>query len=131
MPWDPHSYWCYHASWANACNTPFRGFKQEQYEGGIATPFVVHWPAGLATRPGSVTDQPGHVIDVMATLLDVTSSYPAEHGGVVLKPLRGKSLVPIFHGRRRVGHEKLFFEYLGNRAVRAGQWKLVAAPGHP
>ena len=45
-PWDPESYWTYDASWAHAGNTPFRLYKQNQHEGGISSPLVVHWPAG-------------------------------------------------------------------------------------
>lgn len=28
--------------WANVANTPFRKFKSQLYEGGSATPFIVH-----------------------------------------------------------------------------------------
>ena len=45
--------------------------KKESYEGGCNTPFIIHWPAGLKTKPGSITTQMGHVMDVAATCLDV------------------------------------------------------------
>ena len=78
-PWDPESYWTYDASWAHAGNTPFRLYKQNQHEGGISSPLVVHWPAGLKTDPGSYTSQPGHLIDFMATFLDVgNATYPKQ-----------------------------------------------------
>ena len=132
MPWDPESYWCYHPAWAGACNTPFRWYKQNQHEGGISTPLIVNWPAGLKTKAGATTDQPGHLIDIMATLLDVAGSdYPAKLDGEELTPLRGKSLVPVFEGKQRQGHEKIFCQFSNNRAVRAGQWKLVSARGGP
>jgi len=41
-PWDSKSYWTYDASWAHACNTPFRLYKQNQHEGGISSPLIVH-----------------------------------------------------------------------------------------
>ena len=59
-PWDPNSYWTYDASWAQASNTPFRLYKQNQHEGGISSPLIVHWPKGLKVEPGSITRQPGH-----------------------------------------------------------------------
>ncbi|MGB2824418.1 MAG: arylsulfatase [Phycisphaerae bacterium] len=131
-PWDPKSYWTYDKKWAHACNTPFRWYKQNQHEGGIATPLIVHWPRGLKTRPGSVTHQPGHLVDIMATCLDVSGSdYPKAHGGQALLPLRGKSLVPIFQGNQRDGHDALYFQFSSNRAVRKGKWKLVSARGGP
>ena len=50
-PWNPASYWLYDASWANAGNTPFRLYKQNQHEGGICSPLIAHWPKGLQTKP--------------------------------------------------------------------------------
>ena len=43
--------------WAWARNTPFRYYKQNQFEGGISTPGIVHWPAGLKAPAGSITSQ--------------------------------------------------------------------------
>lgn len=53
--------------WSNVANTPFRYWKTEPYEGGICTPLIAHWPAGITAPRGSITDQAGHVIDFMAT----------------------------------------------------------------
>ena len=53
-PWDPTVRWSDSTGWAWARNAPFRLYKQNQFEGGICTPAIVHWPAGLKTRPGSV-----------------------------------------------------------------------------
>ncbi|HUT95927.1 MAG TPA: arylsulfatase [Thermoguttaceae bacterium] len=118
--------------WANAANTPFRLFKATQHEGGTRTPLVVHWPQGLSVQPGSVTRQPGHVIDVMATCVELAGApYPEQHQGRRIVPLEGKSLVPIFRGGHRAGHNALFFEHFGAKAVRCGEWKLVAQPGGP
>ncbi len=131
-PWDPQSYWTYDKSWAHACNTPFRWYKQNQHEGGISTPLIVHWPGGLKVRAGSITHQPGHLIDIMATCLEAAGSeYPQKLGDRTLKPLRGKSLVPIFRGQQRQGHEVIYFQFSNNRAVRRGKWKLVSARGGP
>ena len=131
-PWDPGSYWTYDTAWANACNTPWRLYKQNQHEGGISTPLIVHWPKGLKVEAGSITHEPGHVIDIMATCLDVAGSdYPKELNGRKLKPLRGKSLVPVFETGKRKDHEVLYFQFSNNRAIRQGKWKLVSARGGP
>jgi arylsulfatase len=116
--------------WANASNTPFRLFKATQYEGGIRTPLIAHWPKGLQVKPGSITGQPGHVIDILATCIDLARArYPVQFRGHKIIPLEGKSLVPVLKGRKREGHEALFFEHFGERAVRQGDWKLVAPRG--
>ena len=124
----PETTWGYIGSyWANAANTPFRYWKAESFEGGCHSPMVVHWPGGQATSRGSSTDQIGHVIDLMPTCLELAGvSHPARYGGHDLKPLEGKSLAPILQGRQREGHQALFFEHEGGRAVESGGWKLVA-----
>ena len=118
--------------WANVSNTPFRYWKAHQHEGGIRTPLVVHWPAGLTATPGSITHQPGHIIDVMATCLPLgKTSYPRTFRGTPITPLAGKSLLPILRGEQRTGHPTLCFEHDGHRALRQGDWKLVAKADSP
>ncbi|MBC8218545.1 MAG: arylsulfatase, partial [Planctomycetes bacterium] len=73
---------------------------------------------------------PGHVIDTVATCCDIGgATYPATYKGSRIVPIEGKSLLPIFNGRQRKGHEAIFWEHEGNRAVRKGKWKLVSK--HP
>ncbi|HUS91708.1 MAG TPA: arylsulfatase [Phycisphaerae bacterium] len=123
------SFSSYGQAWANAGNTPFRRYKHWVHEGGIATPLIAHWPAVLR-KGGAITDQVGHCIDLLPTCLDVAGvEYPRNLGGREVTPVEGRSLLPIFHGRQRAGHESLFWEHEGNRAVRKGQWKLVAKHG--
>jgi arylsulfatase A-like enzyme len=126
MPWNPESYWCYDKRWAHACNTPFREYKQNQHEGGITSPMIVNWPAGLKNK-GTITAQPGHLVDIMATCLDVAQTqYPTEIDGASIGPPRGLSLKPIFEGKTRPPHEAIFFSFYGkNHAIRVGDWKLV------
>jgi arylsulfatase len=127
-PWDPMSHWTYDASWAHLGNTPFRLYKQNQHEGGISSPLIAHWPAGLKTTPGATTDQPGHLIDVMATVLDLGGAvYPKQIGERIIDPLQGQSLVPILRGETRAPHEELYFHFGNDRALRLGPWKLVSA----
>ena len=126
-PWDPKSYWTYDASWAHACNTPFRLYKQNQHEGGISSPLIVHWPNGLKTKLGAITNQPGHLIDFMATFVELTgATYPKQIGDRRIDPLQGKSLLPIFRGETRQPHDTLYFHFGTDRALRQGPWKLVS-----
>jgi len=123
-PGPANSYWTYHEGWAQVSNTPFRLYKQNQHEGGVSTPLIAHWPG--VVKPGSQTDQPGHIIDIMATLLDITGTeYPETFGGDKLRPLRGKSLLPILKGKTRKPHDELFFEFAKYKALRAGKWKIA------
>lgn len=126
MPGPDGTYIAYGRAWANVSNTPFREYKHWTHEGGISTPLIAHWPEGIKAR-GELTEQPGHLIDIMATCLDVSGvEYPETYQGHQITPLVGKSLNPIFQGRQRAGHEAIFWEHEGNRAVRAGKWKLVS-----
>jgi arylsulfatase A-like enzyme len=110
--------------WANASDTPFRKFKADTYEGGIATPFIAHWPKGI-TAKGELRHQPAHVIDLMPTLLELAGvAYPAEFRGQLLLPLEGRSLVPVFQNERLL-RGALFHEHEGNKAVRQGDWKRI------
>lgn len=119
------SYQSYGVGWANASNTPFRLYKHWDHEGGIATPLIAYWPATIKTS--SITHQAGHIIDIMATCVDVAGAdYPKTFKDRPITPLEGKSLLPIFQGKTREGHDAIFWEHEGNRAVRQGKWKLVA-----
>ncbi|MGI9472010.1 MAG: arylsulfatase [Rubripirellula sp.] len=111
------------SGWANASNTPWRMYKHFNHEGGIASPGIVHWPAGLPAKPGSIFDRPTHLIDLFPTALAIAD---AKDDGVL--PLPGVDLIEQFeHSRDRT----LFFEHQGNRAVRDGRWKLVALDDQP
>jgi arylsulfatase len=58
--------------------------------------------------------------------LDVAGAkYPTEFAGNRIKPLQGKSLTPVFR-KEAFEREAIYWEHEGNRAVRFGDWKLVA-----
>ncbi len=131
-PGPETTYTCIGPAWASASNTPFRYWKKESYEGGCHTPLIIHWPEGLKTKPGSVTQQTAHVMDIMPTCLELAgASYPSQYKGNKLTALDGKSLVPILNGAKRPEHDKIFFEHMGGRAVRMSNWKLVALKDEP
>lgn len=123
-PTSAQSQWFCGESWAYAQNTPFRLYKHFNHEGGISTPLIAHWPAGIAAR-NELRRQPGHVIDVMATLVEVAgAAYPEEFKGQPVLPMEGRSLVPAF-ADQEIAREALFWEHEGNAAVRQGDLKLV------
>ena len=120
-PGAEDTYAGYGYGWANLSNTPFRLFKKNMHEGGIASPLIVHWPAGIKAA-GKPRRQLAHVMDIMPTCLEVA--------GRATPGLDGVSLRPTFANQPAL-RETLFFEHAGNRAARQGDWKLVAEFGQP
>jgi arylsulfatase len=59
------------------------------------------------------------------------AAYPESRAGEAIKPLEGASLAPAFAGRAISRAQPIFWEHEGNRAVRDGQWKLVAKENQP
>ena len=125
MPGPPDTYASFGIPWANASNTPFRLYKKWIHEGGIATPLIAHWPAGIKAK-NQWRHEIGHVVDIMATCVEISgATYPAERNGVPVTPCEGVSLTPVFAGKP-LPRRAVFFEHEGNRAVRFGRWKLTA-----
>jgi len=123
----PESWASYGGGWANASNTPFRYYKHYAHEGGIATPLIVQWPK-VVKDTGAWRSQVGHIIDIMPTLLDAAGgAYPKTHSGEAITPAEGVSLLDAFAGKAVERGAPLFWEHHGNRAVRDGKWKTVAA----
>jgi arylsulfatase A-like enzyme len=115
----------YGEAWANAGSTPFRLYKHYLHEGGAATPFFMHWPAGIAAREDWYGEA-AQLIDVMPTLLDVAgATYPSERAGEKVRPLDGISLRPAFTGEALGRGAPIFAEHETNASVREGNWKLV------
>lgn len=128
MPGPPDTYIAYGKNWANVSNTPFREYKHWVHEGGISTPLIAHWPAGIAaSKRNRLETQPGHIVDLMATCVDLAGAqYPTERDGEKIKPREGVSLAPAFTAHSLNRKQPIFWEHEGNRALRDGKWKLVA-----
>ena len=131
-PYLPDTTWSDSTGWAWARNTPFRFYKQNQYEGGIGTPGIVHWPAGLKTKPGSICHEPVHLIDVLPTLADLADAkLPKEWPGRELEPVSGISLAPILAGKTLGKRPPIHLLFSTDRGLRDGDWKLVSFRSHP
>jgi len=124
-PGGADTYLGYGKPWANASNTPFRMYKHWVHEGGIATPLIVHWPEGIASK-NEFRNNPGHLIDIMATCVDVAkANYPKNYKDRSIVPLEGVSLTPSFENKS-MKERAIFWEHEGNKAVRHENFKLVS-----
>ncbi len=121
------SFVAYERPWANTSNTPFRLHKKWVHEGGIATPLIAYWPQAIR-RQGELIHQVVHITDIMPTCLELANArYPETYAGHRIKPLVGKSLVDTLQKKSlRENSRLLFWEHQGNKAIREGDWKLVA-----
>ncbi|MFW6267837.1 MAG: arylsulfatase [Marinilabiliaceae bacterium] len=129
----PETTWNYIGeAWASASNTPFRYWKMESYHGGIATPFIVHWPAGLEGQENTINRGAVHINDVLPTCLELAdASYPELiHGEETMEPA-GKSFLPLLYEDTGSIHDTLYWEHQGGRAIRIDDWKLTALPDEP
>lgn len=125
MPGPEDTYQSYGTAWANLSNSPFRLYKHWIHEGGISTPLIFHWPAGIGER-GAIRHTPGYLPDIMATIVDVTGvAYPQQLDGRDVLPLEGHTLAQAFAGDAADERPPMFWEHEGNAAVRIGRWKLV------
>jgi arylsulfatase len=130
-PGSAASYLCLGPGFSSACNTPFRRHKTWTHEGGISTPLIVHWPAGIPAR-GELRHTPAHVIDVVPTVLDLAGiRKPGEWRGEPIPEAPGRSLVPAFANDVPIARDSLWWLHEEHRALRVGDWKLVAAKGDP
>ncbi|HUZ44830.1 MAG TPA: arylsulfatase [Acidimicrobiales bacterium] len=127
----PHTHNNYPWGWTMAGNTPFKRWKREVHEGGVADPCIISWPSRLAGAGGAVRHQYAHAIDVVPTVLELVGLSPPEvldHApqtdldgtsfAYLLRPGPGAEAEP---GR----HLTQYFEMFGSRAIYHDGWKAV------
>ena len=125
-PGSWRSFLCLGPGWSTVGNTPFRRHKIWVHEGGIATPLIVHWPAGITDR-GQWRHDVGHVIDVVPTVLEAAGAKSDATSAGSGPPLPGRSLIPTLARDGALNRDGLYFNHQGNRALRVGDWKVVSA----
>ncbi len=123
------TYLCLGPGFSSAANTPFRRHKTWVHEGGISTPLVVQWPVGISAK-GELRHTPGHMVDIVPTVLELAGiQKPKEWNGEPIPEAPGHSLVSAFAADKTITRESLWWLHEGNRALRVGDWKIVAAKG--
>lgn len=140
-PGSGETYLCLGPGWSTVANTPFRRHKTWNHEGGIATPMIAHWPKGITSQAKPI-ETPRHVVDVVPTILDLAArskqnaqSLPTEGGAEGAKQppaFAGESFLAdlqtdIARNANEVNERPLWWQHEGNRALRWGEWKIVAA----
>jgi arylsulfatase len=121
-PGSARSYLGLGPGWASNSNAPFRLHKSWVNEGGIASPLIVHWPSGIQEQ-NKLRHNPSHFVDVLPTLVDLAGGNTAIEGAPALA---GRSLVPVLQKDGAAPHDYLYFNHNHNRAIRVGDWKLIA-----
>ena len=122
---EPGTFHSVGSGWANASNTPWRMYKHFNHEGGIASPGILHWPKGLKMESGQILHKPAHIIDLLPTALAAAKvPYTGE------LPLPGTDMLEYLR-QDCPSDRTLYFEHQGNRAIRSGNWKLVAFDDEP
>lgn len=107
----------YGRSWAHLSNTPFRLYKRWVHEGGIAAPLIASWPAGRVAQ-GNIIAAPAHIVDIMPSIMDAVDAVDDGPGASLLAEWRNRE-------KHSTPQRDLFWEHMGNAAVRRGRWKLV------
>jgi len=121
------------------CQKPLRGGKGMFYEGGIREPMFAYWPGKITT--GSTCETAIISTDFYTTFLDLAGAEKPEN-----YPLDGKSIVPLFEGKKELNREAIFWHfpayleaYAGLQedsrdpvfrtrpvsVIRKGEWKLL------
>ncbi len=126
----PSAYNHYNTGWAWAFDTPFPYWKRfAGYEGGVADPLIVSWPAGIAAR-GEVRDQYVHAVDIVPTLYELLDvDPPAVLNGWTQSQIEGHSFAASISDPQLPGRATQFYSMLGMRALYHQGW--LATTLHP
>lgn len=120
----------YPRGWAHASNTPFRLYKASVFEGGVHTPLVVSWPAGLprSDEDAGIRRPFAYITDLAPTLLELAGvARPESLRGVPVAEADGVSLVPMLRdAAAATPHDGQYLELAGQRALYAGRFKAVS-----
>lgn len=102
---------------------PWRGAKQDAWEGGHRVPFVVRWSGTVA--PGTTSERTIGLIDLMATLADLLDTKLPDDAAE-----DSVSMLPLLRGETRDVREYLVAQSAsGVLTLRSGRWKAIFGPG--
>ena len=113
--------------WTMAGNTPFKRWKREVHEGGVADPCIIRLPHASRPVGGTVRHQFAHAIDFVPTVLELAGiASPAVIDGITQSRVDGTSfLYALADCDAPEQHDTQYFEMLSSRAIYHGGWKAV------
>ncbi len=124
-------------TWPDGGTIPFRGEKNDNWEGGYRVPLIVKWPGVI--KPGSISNDVISHLDwfptIAAALGDTDLKEKMKKGPVFGNDntkvhLDGYNFLPRWKGEAKEGPRKEFFYFsdTGNLLnLRYGKWKIVFA----
>lgn len=122
------SYVAYGPGWAQAATAPSSLYKAYATEGGTRVVSFVTGPE--FGRAGEIEPEFLTVSDILPTILDLADieAHNGDFEGRTVRPIRGKSWVPLLRGETdKIWQEDEPFalELFGSRQLRKGDWKLT------
>lgn len=125
LPWNKDNGWfTTNFGWGTLSNTPFRYYKHASHEGALRAPFIIRWPEGLKLPAGSINKEMVRIWDFYPTFLELAGAkYPI--GNTNIKPLMGKSILPLLENKESEPLEYFVSVYFRSRGIIKGDWKLV------
>ena len=136
IPWDrkatgARSHLTGSNGWAYANTAPFRLYKHSGTEGGLASPFIVHWPNGVKVPAGTILNQDVRLWDIYPTALGVAGVPYNPNNEPKVRPLMGQSMTPIFADAKAPGTDYFVSSYEFTRGLISGKWKLSGFEDSP
>lgn len=122
----PESFSNYPLGWAQACNTPFKYYKQNTHFGGVRVPLIIQYPVSIKNG-GAICKQFHHAIDIMPTVMDVLNiQAPKTYKGIEQIDIHGKSMKYTFNGKNLPSARNTqYFLMNGNRGIWHDGWVAV------
>ena len=96
-----------------------RGFKGSVFEGGLRVPGIIEWPGIIKPR---VTSHPACTLDLFPTVADIVDLPDS----VMIKPIDGISLKPLFAGEIGEREKPLGFRFGAKTALTGARYKILS-----
>jgi arylsulfatase A-like enzyme len=118
----------YHAGWAWAGSTPYKGLKLlASHLGGTRNPMAVRWPVKIS-HDATPRTQFHHCNDIVPTIYEVVGITPPRVvNGIPQDPIDGVSFAYTFNDPQAEGRLRTqYFEIMGSRAIYHDGWMASA-----
>jgi arylsulfatase A-like enzyme len=128
-PGSAATYLCLGPGFSSACNTPHRRHKTWVHEGGISTPLIAHWPAGISAKERTAHHARAcHRHRAHRARTRRHREAEAVEGRADPRRTRQEPRA-AFAKDETIARDSLWWLHEDNKAIRVGDWKLVAAKG--